>query len=232
MKASIYSNQTLIGHTDLRPGDAAMGGVYGEFIPTVDYYRSVQKTVWEFNANTSPDYTAWQALALNVQLENGYFLFPMGGYSFDDNVKFPNEPIQVYLAGIAAEILEDFISFDPPRTFVEEPWEALTIAQKLALEAEFGREWGNIFKSPLASAGSSSVVVGAQFSALCRLGTTDDVLFSVRESAAFTSPFALVHLTWSGRQEQNLSFPKMIFFNSFAEFKLERMYPDRSDWEY
>lgn len=232
MKAAIYSHHYLIGHTDLQPGDKSMGGVYGEFTPTAEYYSRVQASVWQFGANASSDYTAWQALEINVQLENGYFLFPAGGYSIDDIAEFPDEPKRICLAGVAAEILEDFIQIEPPRTFVEEPWEALTIRQKLVLEAELSRELGNDSKTTSVFTTSSQSLIERRFSALCRAGGSDDVLFSVRSSPGFRSPFALVHLTWSGEQEKNTSFPKMTFFNSFAEFKLERMYPDKSDWEY
>ncbi len=231
MRASIYSNQHLIGHADLQPGDEAMGSVYGELIPTAEYYSKVQKAVWEFNTILSPNYTKWHALALNAQLENGYFLFPVGGYGIDDAVEFPDEPKRIYLTGVAAEILQDFIKIDPPRTFVEEPWEALTIQQKLGLETELSCELGSNSGRISGATTSSQTVAKPMFSALCKFGASDDVLFSIRNALGFNSHFALVHLTWSGTQEENQSFPKMIFFNSFAEFKLERMYPDRSEWE-
>ncbi|MEJ7663871.1 MAG: hypothetical protein WKG07_32225 [Hymenobacter sp.] len=93
----------------------------------------MQKTVWEFVASAIPHYEQWYALLVNAQLENGYFLFPMGGYEIIDSPDFPHEPKQIYLTGIAAEIIEDFLKIDPPRTLVEEPWEPLTIQQKLAL---------------------------------------------------------------------------------------------------
>lgn len=230
MRAAIYSNQHLIGFADLQPGDEAMGSVYGEFAPTAKYYTEVQQTVGEFNASPSPDYAKWHALALNTQLENGYFLFPLGGYSIDDAVELPAEPKRIYLAGIAAEIIQDFIEADPPRTFVEEPWKALTIRQKLALEAELSWEVGRNMGSIAGASITNSSVVKTSFSALCST-ETDDVLFSIQGAPEKGSHFALVHLTWSGVPEENPPFPRMIFFNSFAEFKLERMYPDKSEWE-
>ncbi|GAB3638375.1 hypothetical protein GCM10027422_39650 [Hymenobacter arcticus] len=234
MRAAIYSNQHLIGFADLQPGDEAMGGVYGEFAPTTKYYNEVQQTVWEFNASPSPDYAKWHALALNAQLENGYFLFPMGGYTIDDAAELPDEPKRIYLAGIAAEILQDFLTTDPPRTFVVEPWEELTIQQKLALETELSRELGNDSGRLAKAAANSPAVAEPRFSALCKLGAMgapSNILFSIRGGPGFSGHFALVRLTWSGTQEQSQSSPKVVFFNSFAELKLERMYPDRSEWE-
>lgn len=223
MKTSIYSGQYVIGYADLQAGDVAMGGIYGEFIPTAEYYGRVQQTVWEFVASASPNYEKCYALLLNAQLENGYFLFPLGGYEIIDSPDFPHAPKQIYLTGIAAGIIEDFIDIDPPRTFVEEPWEPLTIQQKLALEAEYARETGRNPKPIFATASQLPP------SALCRYGPTDDVLFSIQPIDP-NKHFALVHLTWSGKQEP-ASFPRIQFFDSFAEFKLERMYPDRSEWE-
>ena len=231
MLTSIYSHQYLIGHADLQPGDEAMGGLYGELIPTAEYYSRVQQAVWEFRADTSPDYSKWYALALNAQLENGYFLFPLGGYEIADSPDFPHEPKHLYLTGIAAEIIEDFIKIDPPRTFVEEPWEPLTAQQKLALEAELGREIGLILPKTAALVAHSLISTQPKFSALCRFGASDDVLFSIYYPTSPNSNFALVHLTWSGAHEKHPSFPKTIYFDSFAEFKLERMYPDKTDWE-
>jgi hypothetical protein len=232
MKAAIYAGPHLIGHADLQPGDIAMGGVYGEFIPTAAYYQQVQQVVWEFTAAAAPDYRRWQALAFSTQLENGYFLLPAGGYEFEDDAEYPTAPKRIYLAGVAAEILEDFIQADPPRTFVEEPWEVLPIAQKLALEAELSLETGNDLRRLVAVGGKRPALRAPQFSALCRFGASDDVLFSVQDADGTLTPFVLVHLTWSGGLEKKPGFPTATFFNSFAEFKLERMYPDRSEWEY
>ncbi len=232
MKAAIYAGPHLIGHADLQPGDIAMGSVYGEFIPTAAYYQRVQQAVWEFAATPAPDYSRWQALAFSTQLENGYFLLPAGGYEFEDDAEFPMAPKHIHLAGIAAEVLEDFMQADPPRIFVEEPWEALTIGQKLALEAELSLETGNDLRCLVAAGGQHPALRAPQFAALCRFGASDDVLFSVYDAQGALSPFVLVHLTWSGGLEKNPRFPTTTFFNSFAEFKLERMYPDRSEWEY
>ncbi len=232
MKAAIYAGPHLIGHADLRPGDLAMGGVHGEFIPTAAYYQRVQQAVWELAAATAPNHSRWQALAFSTQLENGYFLLPAGGYEFADDAEFPAAPKHIYLAGVAAEILEDFIQAKPPRTFVEEPWEALTIGQKLALETELSLETDNDLKRLVAASGQYPALRTPQFSALCRFSASDDVLFSVHDAHGALSPFMLVHLTWSGSFEKKPGFPTATFFNSFAEFKLERMYPDKSEWEY
>ena len=48
MKAKIYSNTLLIGTSDLQIGDESMGCVFGEFIPNENYFKHIQKQVWNF----------------------------------------------------------------------------------------------------------------------------------------------------------------------------------------
>lgn len=215
MRAAIYSHQHLIGYADLQLGDVAMGGVYGELSPTALYYRQVQKTVWECNASPTPDYSKWLGLALSAQLENGYFLFPAGGYEIDDITELPQEPKRIYITGIAAEILQDFIEADPPRTFVEEPWQTLTIRQKLALETELSCELGRNAGRISGAAITNSPVVKTSFSALCSTGT-NNVLFSIQGAPAEGSHFALVHLTWSGVREKKCVFTPHGFLQLFC----------------
>jgi hypothetical protein len=100
MKATIYSHETPIGVADLQIGDRSMGHVYGEFIPNDEYYKSVQKHVWEFWLNNKPDYIKWHSLQLNVRLENNYLLFPEGGITIDDLEELQDEPKRIDIAGV------------------------------------------------------------------------------------------------------------------------------------
>ena len=73
MKATVYSHKQLIGTTDLQIGDESMGCVFGEFIPNDNYFKLIQKAVWDFWTTDKPNYTKWNSLRFNVQLDNGLF---------------------------------------------------------------------------------------------------------------------------------------------------------------
>jgi hypothetical protein len=79
-------------------------------------------------------------LNINVQLENGYFLYSIGGYTFDDAEELPDETKRIDIAGLFRHVIEDFFQAVPPRPFVEEPWETITIEQKLLFETELQKE--------------------------------------------------------------------------------------------
>lgn len=231
MRANIYANLTLIGHTDLLIGDESMGHLYGEFIPTPPYYTEVQGQVWKLGQLTITEDNQWPSLNLNAQLANGYFLFPQGGYTIDDSPDYPHEPKRIDIAGVAAAIIDDFVKSEPPRPFVEEPWVALDIKQKIALEIELQRELGDDIRLPSTAKVRAHPLASCQFSALCRFGPSDDVLFQIKNKKDPQNSFAVVHLTWLGEQEHNLNFPLLTFYESFDEFKFYRLYPDKVAWE-
>ncbi|WP_316789615.1 hypothetical protein [Pedobacter frigoris] len=81
MKAQVFSHDKLIGTTELYLGDESMGCLYGNFIPTENYYKYILRTVWDFWSKTKPDYDRWAAMKFNVQLDNGYFLFVLQMFS-------------------------------------------------------------------------------------------------------------------------------------------------------
>jgi len=232
MTASVYSNTLLIGHTDLQVGDEGMGCVFGEFIPTDNYYNFVQKSVWEFWSD-KPNYEKWDALKINVQLANGYFLYPIGGYTFDDVEEFSDEPKRIDIAGLYRHVIEDFFQTDPPRPFVEEPWEAITIEQKLRFEEELQNE----IKKPSSSffgiikSTSNHILADYECSAVCKSVQADDILFSIHNNNGSDKIYALVHLTFRGKTEENSVWPSTTLFDSFDNFKFERMYPDKAEWE-
>lgn len=89
MKSTIYSNKEVIGTADLWVGDGGMDNIYGQFLPNENYYMQVRKSVWEFNKIPAPDNTKWASLMLNVQLENGYFLFASNVITFSSNLGNP-----------------------------------------------------------------------------------------------------------------------------------------------
>jgi hypothetical protein len=59
--------------------------------------------------------------------------------------------------------------------------------------------------------------------ALARRTDCVDVLFQICDSS---EQFAIVHLTWSGKQELHTKFPWAEIFTLFAEFDKNRMQPD------
>lgn len=213
MQANIYANNHLIGTADLKIGDASMGGLYGDFLPDDFYFNHIQKYVWDFWETQTPDYQKWASLKFSVQLENGYFLFPAGGITISDHVKFPEEPQRIDIDGVDSHVLEDFFKTQPPRTFVEAPWEPVSVDTKIGLENQLSLETQHLH-----------VLNGAEVSTLCRNTSNDDVLYITR-TANDTQNFALVHLTWSTRQTTT-EFPHVTFFKSFEEFRYFLMSTD------
>ncbi len=231
MKAKIYSHRQLIGTADLLVGDEAMGGLFGEFIPNQVYFDTVQKSVWEYWRTNRPDYKKWHSLRFNAQLENGLFLFPEGGYTFEDIQELPNEPKRIDLFGVHSDIVQDYFLSNPPRPFVELPWNKIYIDQKIGLEDELRKELGiqnhslfSFLTKPL-----KHDLADATFSAFCHNQRNDDVLFEIVKPN-FDKRFALVHLTWKGKKEI-MDYPFTKFFLDYDEFKYARMYPDKADWE-
>lgn len=233
MTASVYSNTTLIGHADLQVGDESMGCVFGDFVPTEDYYKFVQKSVWDFGTTNKPDYKKWHSLNINVQLENGYFVHPTGGYTFDDTEELPDETKRIDIAGLFRHIIEDFFKIDPPRPFVVEPWETITIEQKVLFDAELQREIKRASNSffGIKKSTDKHILSGYECSAICKNGQTDAVLFSIHNNKGSDKCYALVHLTFIDKIADNTAFPIPILFDSFDAFKFERMYPDKAEWE-
>ncbi len=231
MKAKIFSHRQLIGTTDLQVGDESMGGIFGEFTPTEIYFDKIQKYVWEFWQTNKPDYQKWYSLRLNVQLENGVFLFPQGGYTIDDIEELPNEPKRIDIVGVDSKIIQDFFLTNPPRPFTEEPWNELQIEQKIAFEDELKKELGIGDKSffDFLSNTTKHKLFDSDFSAFCHDQRNDDVLFEIRKPE-FEKQFALVHLTWTSKKEKE-GYPNTTFYSDFDDFKYSKMYADKAEWE-
>ena len=231
MKAKIFSHEQLIGTTELQIGDESMGTIFGNFIPTEFYFDKIQNTVWEFWQTTQPDYKKWHSLRLNVQLENGVFLFPQGGYTIDDIKELSNEPKRINILGVGSKILQDFLQTKPSRPFVEEPWSDLQIEQKIAFEDELTRELGLNKKSGFnfISKQEKHILANSEFSAFCHNQPNDEVLFEIRKHG-FDKQFALIHLTWLSKKEKP-GYPSTTFYSDYDDFKYSRMYTDKAEWE-
>ena len=212
-----------------------MGSAYGTFTPNEFYFKHIQKHVWDFWKTTNPDYDKWYALRLNVQLENGYYLFPAGGYTIDDSPDLPNGQKRIDIAGLNSHIFNDFFNENPTDCFLIDPWETINIGQKLAYEDELSKEFGltTVNKSLLRFLQPDKEkvsLISLTYSALCKNSPNDDVLFSVTRTDLIKEKFVIIHLTWSGIQELN-GFPRTRYFKTFDDFKRIRMIPDNKDWE-
>jgi hypothetical protein len=225
MKATVYSHKLLIGTTDLQIGDESMGCVFGEFIPNDNYLKHIQKTVWEFWTADKPNYPKWDSLRFSVLLDNGLFLFPIGGYTFDDSPDFPDEPKRIDIAGIDLDIL------NLDEHFLLEPWNKINVEQKIDIENELQKEIGN-HKSffGFISTKRNHVLTDATFSALASFGPSDDFLFAISKNGN-ENKYAVVHLTWKGSREEYDKFPSTGFYKDFADFYENRVKPDNEEYD-
>ena len=234
MKAKIFSHEKQIGTTELYLGDENMGCLYGDFIPNENYYKYVQKTVWDFWSTSKPDYHKWNAMKFNIQLDNGYFIFAAGGFTFDDIQELQEEPKRIDIAGVDRHVIEDFFLQKEPRPFTKDPWEPISIEQKIAFENELRKEIGiyqdKSFWDLFTSNKSQHILADFEISALCHDSRNDDVLFITRKQN-YNKQFAIIHLTWRGSKEID-NYPRVEFYDSFDDFKYNRLYPDKAEWEY
>lgn len=231
MQTKIYSNKILIGTADLSIMDDSMGVLSGEFIPNEDYFK-IRDKVWKFNSTNDKDFDLWKSLRFNAQLDNGYFIYPIGGISIWDVQELKDEKIDIEIAGVFRHVIDDYFKTEPPRLFVEEPWEDITIDQKIAFENELIKEIGNDkgLINRLIGSKKKHVMTEYDFSALCTSCRNDDVLFSIYNNKNIDFDFALVHLTWKQKQE-NDNYPRTEFYKDFDDFKYNKMTPDKIEWE-
>lgn len=229
--AVIYSYDKIIGTAKLEAGDLSMGGLYGYFNPNQTYFTQIQQQAREFLNTNGQNLKEWQALRLNIQLENRLFLFPIGGITIEDSEELPEEPKRIDVAGVDTKIIEDFIIENPPKVFVEYPWEVISIEKKLAFEDLLYKE---IYSSGsivdyLRSHSTNTILKGATVSAFCINVNSSQVLFEI-QSKKIDQRIALISFKQSDRDGTRL-LKGIKLFNDFDEFKYLKMYPDRNEWE-
>lgn len=227
----IYSYDKIIGSAKLEAGDLSMGGLYGDFNPNQTYLAQIQQHAWEFLNTNGQNLKEWQALRLNIQLENGLFLLATGGPMIEDSEELPEEPKKIHLAGVDTKIIEDFIIENPTTAFVEYPWEAISIEKKLAFEDMLYKEIdssGSIVDY-LRSHSTNTILKGATVSAICINVNSSQVLFEI-QSKKIDQRFALIAFKQSDRDGTRL-LKGIKLFNDFDEFKDLKMYRDRNEWE-
>ena len=69
---------------------------------------------------------------------------------------------------------------------------------------------------------------GRKAIAVARRQDSDDVLFLLLDHP---SPFAVVHLTWSGKPERNSNWPQTTFYTSLQDWVDRCMKPDHAEFE-
>ncbi|GAA4168554.1 hypothetical protein [Sphingobacterium ginsenosidimutans] len=229
--AIIYSHDKIIGTAELEVGDFSMGGLYGSFNPNQTYFNQIQKHAQEFLNTNGKNIKEWMSLRFNVQLENGMFLFPVGGITIEDSEELPELAKRIDLAGVDTRIIEDFIIENPSKIFVESPWEPLTIAQKLAFEDKLHKEVhsSGFIRNYFRSHSSNPILKEAMVSALSINVTASEVLFEI-QSKTIDQRFALIAFKQSGLDKTSL-LSDITLFHDFEEFKYLKMYPDRNEWE-
>lgn len=227
MQATLFSHEIILGTVELSIVDESMGVLGGTLIPANDYY-SFSNT---FKKRHNNGHFEIANLKLNLQLKNGYFLFPP-----DISVceyESQKATIEVSVLGINHIIIEIFFKNNSNEDFLIEPWRSLSIKEKIAIENELLTEIKANSLVRLISRFKKKQVHHLNkftFSAIGTSDRNDDVLFEVRNNESEYS-YAVVHLTWSNKPEKSVLYPSTNYYKDFDEFKYFKMYPDRNEWE-
>lgn len=230
VKANVFSNETLVGTTILKVGDQSMGHVYGDLVPTDIYFRDIRKSVWEFWRTRRPDYKKWHSFRFNVQLENGFFLFPRGGITIGDLPELSNDSIRIDMAGVDSQVIQYFF-FENVKSVLGEPWSLIDIKRKIGLENELFKEIGKVNRRFLGvlSLRKKHPLASFDFSALATYRCADEVLFAINKEGVVDN-YAVIHLTWKSDRESE-DYPGIEFYTDLDDFTIRRMLPDISKWE-
>lgn len=136
-KAKLFSKIQEIGEVALSVGDFTMGGIVGEFYPNSYYLSQIQPLVWDFWDNPKEPQQSFfsDILQLEVQLENGLFLLPLGGFFLEDFLD--DEPTKrLEMIGVDTFFIEKFILKNQPLT-LKNNWQSISIAEKKYFEQIF-----------------------------------------------------------------------------------------------
>lgn len=221
MKATVYSHTKPLGTIEMKIIDESMG-VVGGFLTPNKNYLSLQQIFRKSGGRYNEEL---QQLNLNVQLENGCYLHPLGGYSIYDIEDFPDE-ISVDIVGSNYFNIFETLDGNNPVSFVKEPWYPISIETKLALERELSNEISRFREDKKFN---NHPYAQYDFFALASYGPDDDALFYAIGDKDYQ--FAVIHLTWAEKPDSNPAYPSSAFYDSFEEFKSKRLLPDIDEWE-
>lgn len=185
-----------------------MGHMWGDFTPTEEY-NQIKKEVQYFFGSVHRDFDRWYSLRFNVQLENGYFILPVGGYEIYDHPELPDEPLEFHIAGAHSHIFEDY--FENKKEFLIEPWHTISIEQKIDFEDELIREIGETMQT---------------ISALAKHRLKDEVLFAIH--GGNVPPFVIGQLKPGQKMTIEEVFTEENYFDEFDDFINKRMIPDNA----
>lgn len=226
MKVKIFSNKLHIGYGLLHDSLSGMGATHGEFIPNENYAQVKKEVQNLFNCYFQTlDYSVeWRKLRFNAQLESGYFLFAIGVFDICDIVELIDEPIGIELAGVLRSVFND-LSDDPDdlsvkeKAFLSEPWQKITIEEKIAFEDELEKEIGStrFYDRFVFAQENTHILAKTDFSALAKNSTNEEIVFQIHgEAEGF---IAVVNVTWSGKKETDENFPITKIYMSLDELE-------------
>lgn len=231
IRVKVFSRTLHIGTAELRDTLGGMGTMYGKFSPN-ENYSQVKKQIQENNDfKPHQSITEWHYLRFNAQLESGYFLFAIGDFSIDDFVEFQEEQLTLQLAGVLPCVFEYHRNEDPvdlrvkERDFLSEPWQKITIEEKIAFEDELEKEIGlpRLYNKEIWNTPNNHPLAQTEFSALAKNTLTNEVIFSIhgkptiiRENREIAAFITVVNLTWSGKKEFG-NLPQIKFYHDLDE---------------
>lgn len=222
MKAQVYSNLELIGDVALRIIDKSMGVVGGEFFPNALYFEKFQNIVRLFNEDRN--WKLWDSLKINVQLENGFWFSPVGGIVIDDYAEFPDEKY-INIVGNHWHVLQDFFETNPPRPFLEEPWQSVDIEKKIELEDKVRMVLKSFIKEGMPE--EIKELNNAEINLVAAMNSFYQVLISViNPNCGYSYAFVNLKDTTELTNESKLE-----FYEDFDEFKFKSMYVDKQAYD-
>ncbi|UII28326.1 hypothetical protein LVD15_07825 [Fulvivirga maritima] len=208
-KVEVFSHNRLIGTSELEVTEESMGILFGSFVPTAHYF-DIRDTIWKFHhSEDEENFLNLKNLRLNAQLDCGCFLYPLGGFLIFDMEDLPEKEIQFEAAGVFRHIVIDCFLNSPPTLKLSSPWEPVKIEQKISFEDELSRELSP--DHPLAE---------YEYSAVASSTDSDDVLYAIHKPGDDVYDYAIVHLTWSSKQESDTAYPRVKFYKEFEEIEV------------
>ena len=237
MKASVFSHEHLIGSVELEVVDAANDTLAGEML-CAPHYSQIAHILQDINSGLPRGNTmSMEELRINVQLENGCFLFPAQGFSIVESTA--GEPLrevrhaELRAVGVMPYVIENFfdrrsltqsignlLGRGETRRWLVQPWQAVDVTLKLKMEDELLCEIGLLKGDKVNddSTQESHPLAEFELCALAQFNGQRESLFAARHRRSGREAFVQVHLTWSGSRERE-PWPSCTFYDSYESFR-------------